>query len=197
MCNDFRFFTALRFVQNDRGWGRCVRDGREGVLGSGWQNLARVVSSEGRKLRSVDGGGAMSLDSSLRCAAFRMTGGGMLRCVRDGREGMLRPGWQDLARVVSSEGRKLRSVNGGCAMILDSSLRCAAFRMTGKGCCVRDGRMGGPRNDGMNMSALGMAGRGRCVRSDRSGVFRWWQAVVAGDVGFDIGLEVCFSVILP
>ena len=44
---------------------------------------------------------------------------------------------------------------------------------------------------------FGMAGRGRSVRSDRSGVFRWWQAVVAGDVGFDIGLEVCFSVILP
>ena len=30
--------------------------------------------------------------------------------------------WQELARVVSSEGRNLRSVNGGCAMILDSSL---------------------------------------------------------------------------
>ena len=48
--------------------------------------------------------------------------GGRGRCVRDGREGMLRPGWQNLARVVSSEGRKLRSVNGGCAMSLDSSL---------------------------------------------------------------------------
>ena len=51
--------------------------------------------------------------------------------VRNGREGMLCSGWQNLGRVVSSEGRNVRSVNGGCAMILDSSLRCAAFRMTG------------------------------------------------------------------
>ena len=47
-CNDFRFFTALRYAQNDReGVLRCVRNGRgrgrcaqndgEGVLGSGWQ----------------------------------------------------------------------------------------------------------------------------------------------------------------
>ena len=28
MCNEFRFFTSLRCVQNDRGKGRCVRDDR-------------------------------------------------------------------------------------------------------------------------------------------------------------------------
>ena len=44
MCNDFRFLTVfgmtegvLRCVQNDRGKGCCVRDGREGMLRSGWQ----------------------------------------------------------------------------------------------------------------------------------------------------------------
>ena len=70
------------------GKGCCVRDGRRGLFGmaewegcsgwqgralfgmtegvcSGWQNLGRVVSSEAGKLRSVDGGCAMSLDSSL------------------------------------------------------------------------------------------------------------------------------------
>ena len=35
-----------------------------------------------------------------------------------------------LARVIPSEARNLKSVNGVCATILDSSLRCAAFRMT-------------------------------------------------------------------
>ena len=52
--------------------------------------------------------------------------------VRNGREGVLRSGWQDLGRVVSSEGRNLRSVNGGCAMSLDSSL---CFGMTEGGAC--------------------------------------------------------------
>ena len=106
----------------------------------------------------------MSLDSSLRCAAFRMTGGGMLRCVRDGREGMLRSGWLNLARVVSSEGRKLRSVNGGCATILDSSLRCASFRMTGGGmlCCVQNDRIGGRSRWQGRDAAFGMAEFGPC-----------------------------------
>ena len=49
----------------------------------------------------------MSLDSSLRCAAFRMTRERgrcvrndrmEVRCVRDGREGMLRSGWQEGAQ---------------------------------------------------------------------------------------------------
>ena len=35
-----------------------------------------------------------------------------------------------LLPVTPSEAKKLRSVNGVCATILDSSLRCAAFRMT-------------------------------------------------------------------
>ena len=159
--NDFRFFTPLRCVRNDRmgmaafgmtGKGCCAafRMTREGTLRSGWQNLARVVSSEGRNLKLETGGCATILDSSLRCAAFRMTGEG--RFVQDGRvnccaafgmtgkgccaafrmtrEGTLRSGWQNLARVVSSEGRNLKLETGGCATILDSSLRCAAFRMT-------------------------------------------------------------------
>ena len=75
----------LRCVQNDRmgmaafgmtGKGCCAAFGmtREGVLRSGWQNLARVVSSEGRNLKLEIAAGATILDSSLRCAAFRMTG---------------------------------------------------------------------------------------------------------------------------
>ena len=65
---------------------------------------------------------------------------------------MLRSGWLNLARVVSSEAGNLRSVHGGCATILDSSLRCASFRMTGGGmlCCVQ--------NDRMEVAAFGMAG---------------------------------------
>ena len=50
---------------------------------------------------------------------------------------MLCSGWQNLGRVASSEGRNVRSVNGGCAMILDSSLRCAALRMTGYTAALR------------------------------------------------------------
>ena len=64
------------------------------------------------------------------CAAFRMTGKGCCAAFRMTREGTLRSGWQNLARVVSSEGRNLKLETGGCATILDSSLRCAAFRMT-------------------------------------------------------------------
>ena len=40
----------------------------------------------------------------------------------NGREGMLCLEWQNLARVISSEARNLRFVNGVCAMSLDSSL---------------------------------------------------------------------------
>ena len=48
---------------------------------------------------------------------------GVLRCVQNdrGKKG-LRSGWQNLGRVVSSEAGNVRSVNGGCAMSLDSSL---------------------------------------------------------------------------
>ena len=74
-CEAFRFFTPLRCVQNDRvNCCAALRMTREGTLRSGWQNLGRVVSSEGRNVRSVNGGCARSLDSSLCCAAFRMTG---------------------------------------------------------------------------------------------------------------------------
>ena len=45
---------------------------------------------------------------------------------------MLCSEWQNLARVISSEGRNLKLETSGCATILDSSLRCAAFRMTGE-----------------------------------------------------------------
>ena len=64
-----------------------------------------------------------------------------------------------MSPVVPREGRNLRSVNGVWVTVLDSSLRCAAFRMTGG----RDGalRMAGKgrcdQNDGINM---------RCVRND-------------------------------
>ena len=61
-------------------------------------------------------------------AAFGMTGG-RGGCVRNGRMGGprndrigWRSEWQKLARVVSCEGRNVRSVNGVCAMSLDSSL---------------------------------------------------------------------------
>ena len=40
-----------------------------------------------------------------------------------------------------AEAGNLKSVNGVCATILDSSLRCAAFRMTGKGRCVQNDRI--------------------------------------------------------
>ena len=79
---------------------------------------------------------------------FGMTEG-ELRCVENdrGKRGLCSEWqgwgseWQELARVISSEGRNLRSVNGVCAMSLDSSLRCAAFGMTeGRGGCVRNDR---------------------------------------------------------
>ena len=37
----------------------------------------------------------------------------------------------ELSPVIPREARDLKSVNGVCAASLDSSLRCAAFRMTG------------------------------------------------------------------
>ena len=71
---------------------------------------------------------------------------------------MLCSEWQNLARVISSEGRNLKLETGGCATILDSSLRFAAFRMTGKGRSVRNGRMGGRSGWQGRDAALGMAG---------------------------------------
>ena len=60
------------------------------------------------------------------------------------------------------------------ATLLDSSLRCAAFRMTGEGRFVQ--------NDRVNCcAALRMT-----VGGDDG-----------GDVGVGIGLKVCFCVILP
>ena len=38
-----------------------------------------------------------------------------------------------LSPVIAREARILKSVNGVCATSSDSSLRCAAFRMTEKG----------------------------------------------------------------
>ena len=89
---------------------------------SGWQNLARVISSEARDLRSVNCEWCMynefrfltvfGMTGEMTGGAFRMTGKGC--CVRNGRMGglfgmtgigMLRSEWQNLARVVSSEGR--------------------------------------------------------------------------------------------
>ena len=46
-----------------------------------------------------------------------------------------------LSPVIPSEARNLKSVNGVCATSLDSSLRCAPFRMTRKGRCVQDDRI--------------------------------------------------------
>ena len=77
---------------------------------------------------------------------------------------MLCLGWQNLARVVSSEGRNLKLETSGCATILDSSLRCAAFRMTGwRWRCVQ--------NDRGRRAAFGMTGEG-AVRNDRMGGLR-------------------------
>ena len=39
--------------------------------------------------------------------------------------------WSYFTSVISSEVRKLKLGTGGCATTLDSSLRCAPFRMTG------------------------------------------------------------------
>ena len=67
-----------------------------------------------------------------------------------------------LSPVIPREARDLKSVNGVCATLLDSSLRCASFRMTrgrkgacgmtAKGCCVGNDR-----------------GKERCVRNDGIG----------------------------
>ena len=46
--------------------------------------------------------------------------------------------------VIPREARNLKSVNGVCATILDSSLRSASFRMTGKGSYVRNDRISKP-----------------------------------------------------
>ena len=35
MCNDFRFFTPLRCVQNDRGIGRRIQNDRDGTAAFG------------------------------------------------------------------------------------------------------------------------------------------------------------------
>ena len=84
--------------------------------------IISVILRDGRNLESEIAAGATILDSSLRCAAFRMTGGG--RCVRNGRMGA----------VQNDRGR------GRC--VRNDRMEVAAFGMAGKGCCVGDGRMG-------------------------------------------------------
>ena len=95
-----------------------------------------------------------------------MTGKGCW--VPDGREGGL---------VILSEGRKLRSVGGVCAMILDSSLRCAAFRMTGGGMAAfgMTGE-GAVQNDRGRRAVFGVAEIGQCHFECReeSEVCGWW-----------------------
>ena len=84
---------------------------REGTLRSGWQNLARVISSEGRNLKLETAGCAMILDSSLRCVQNDRGGtfrsgwqSKLLGCVRDGRGGTFRSGWQSkLLRCVRDD----------------------------------------------------------------------------------------------
>ena len=121
--------------------GRCV-----GILKL--PVIISVILSDGRNLESEIAAGATLLDSSLRCAAFRMTGG-----------------------------------RGGCV----------ALRMTGKGRCVRNDRRGGPLGmAGGRDAAFGMAGRGRSVRDDRSGVFRWWQAMLVAMLGSILGWKSVF-----
>ena len=78
----------------------------------------RMTEGEGAALRMTEEEGFVRNDRG-RGASFGMTG----------EEGCL--GWQNLARVISSEARNLKLETGGCATILDSSLRYAAFRMTG------------------------------------------------------------------
>ena len=56
--------------------------------------IISVILRDGRNLESEIAAGAMSLDSSLRCAAFRMTGGGG-RCVQNDRERTLCSEWQN------------------------------------------------------------------------------------------------------
>ena len=46
-----------------------------------------------------------------------------------------------LSPVIASEVTSLKSVNGVCATSLDSSLRCAAFRMTGLRRSVQNDRI--------------------------------------------------------
>ena len=77
--------------------------------------IISVILRDGRNLESEIAAGATLLDSSLRCAAFRMTGGGG-RCVRNDR----------------GRGRCVRN----------DRMEVAAFGMAGKGCCVGDGIMG-------------------------------------------------------
>ena len=53
----------------------------------------------------------------------------------------MRLGCVDISHLspgIASEAGNLKFVNGMCATSLDSSLRCAAFRMTGLRRCVQD-----------------------------------------------------------
>ena len=77
--------------------------------------IISVILRDGRNLESEIAAGAMSLDSSLRCAAFRMTG--------------------ERGRCVQNDRGRGRCVRNG-------RMEVAAFGMAGKGCCVGDGRMG-------------------------------------------------------
>ena len=74
-------------------------------------HLSTVIRSEARILKSVNGVCATILDSSLRCAAFRMTGGRVLRL-----EWRYGDGCVQMSLVIRSETRYLKSVNGVCAV---------------------------------------------------------------------------------
>ena len=102
--SDFRFFTPLRSVQNDRGRGVAFSMTKDEGVAFG------MTEDEGVAF-------GMTKDEG---AAFRMAEEAYV------------------TSVISSEVRKLKLGTGGCATTLDSSLRCAGFRMTGKGRCVRD-----------------------------------------------------------
>ena len=99
MCNDFRFFTPLRCVQNDRmgsgaafgmtewGWLRS-----ESEIGRPVGMAAFRMTGEGRCVREWQGRGQLQNGDGCvqndkgRDAAFRMTG--RRGCVRNGREGI-------------------------------------------------------------------------------------------------------------
>ena len=90
--------------------------------------VGSVISREGRDMELVNGVWATSLDSSLRCAAFRMTGVG--RCVQG--EGMLRSEWQNkraflfrlYIRLSVPEGKGTTWLKSACANEVSS---CAAL----------------------------------------------------------------------
>ena len=84
MCNEFRFFTPLRCVQNDReGVLRCVQNDRG--RGAALRRGAAFRMTRGGTLRSDDGGKrALRSEWQRRGAALRMTGEGMVYRVNFG-----------------------------------------------------------------------------------------------------------------